>query len=610
MEPDQTNPSQFDFSDRLFSLDSDDTSYQQHADFFNNLQTQERDYYEDLFTPDSDSQSLASDGTLDMDINEFSTPFHFDNMAHVLNAKTRANCASKSNNKPIFHSPSKNSIESTESGIFGDISFESPIHDSSQLGTELPPLFSLLDSNDINNLLLGNPILPHPIKREKQTNVNEDTIACFNVQNKYDHIMAAELFLKENLSFLAIQEPFSSQHKVAESWKSFRMLELESARIKCFETPYQVILYDSWKWGGKLLHNFKSEQYGRITSIAFQFKKQKIGFISIYAPTNIGGKNRDSQDSSSIATTSSITEKIMKKWKALDADIQIILLGDLQETISISNRDNLGEYRQPKSTSGILNLVENSHVSIARKLSGTKEYITRLGHEGGRGIDHILVPNNEKMSTWVTDACVQRDKGAVYFPSDHSLVVCKFNRFGMNNNQSSHSKTKYDYKRICSIKLKQSGKYGEILELDDTQFKDCARFRNQKHIYDKLQKLTGDNANLTKAHIVDIENRIQALYKSLWKNTVVQKCEGSKNVLVDISENQALNISYALQSFNQGVKHVMEKLKLVSTLNTNDKAGQTRGASGRTRDSKYLTTYRFKLKSDISSNPLWEKIVV
>jgi len=43
--------------------------------------------------------------------------------------------------------------------------------------------------------------------------------------------MAYNLFLKENLSFLAIQEPFSSQHKVSESWRTFRLNELEK-RIK------------------------------------------------------------------------------------------------------------------------------------------------------------------------------------------------------------------------------------------------------------------------------------------------------------------------------------------------------------------------------------------
>jgi len=261
----------------------------------------------------------------------------------------------------------------------------------------------------------------------------------------------------------------------------------------------------------------------------------------------------------------------------MDKDIQIIILGDLQETVSVSNRDNLGEYRQQQSPSGILNLVEDSHVSIARKLGGAKEYLTRFGHEGGRGIDHILVPNSDIMSTWITDASVQRDKGAVYFPSDHSLVICKFNRFGMNNNQSSHSKQKYDFKRICSIKLKQTGQHGEILELDDSQFKDCARFRDQKVLYEKLQHLTGDDANLTKAHISEVESRIWVLYKSLWNSVNDQNCKGDQNILVDISENQALNLSYALQAFNQGVKHVMEKLKLVSTSNSNDKAGKIRG---------------------------------
>jgi len=119
--------------------------------------------------------------------------------------------------------------------------------------------------------------------------------------------------------------------------------------------------------GGKLLHAFKSEQYGRITSIAFKFKQQKIGFMSIYAPTNVCRENNENGDNTSISLTSSITRKIMNSWKTKDKDIQIIILGDLQETVSITNRDNLGDYRQLQSPSGILTLVENSHYEEVKK---------------------------------------------------------------------------------------------------------------------------------------------------------------------------------------------------------------------------------------------------
>jgi len=576
----------FDFSERLFSLDSDDSSYQQHADFFNNIQTQERDYYEDLFSADSDSESNSSDSMINH--LEFPTTFHFDNLPHMLHDDVDKGNIKLPNGQRGVHpsqiSPSDSDTLSNSTSHASDatlvlvdqFSYESPIHEHAQINSELPPMSSFLDEQEIQRLLQGEVHLPAPLLQEKQVTQNEDKIACFNVQNKYDHIMAAELFIQEELSFLAIQEPFSSQHKVAESWKSFRLLELESSRIKCFETPYQVVMYDSWKWGGKILHSFKSEQYGRVTSIAFQFKRQKIGFISIYAPTNAHKMETDDPSKVTMQTSSDIVSKIMKNWSAKDSDIQIVILGDLQETISVSDRDNIGTYRQNPSPSGILQLLEHSHTSIVRKLDGTKEYITRFGTEGARGIDHIMVPSDENMLNWVTNAKVSRDIGATFFPSDHSLLVCSFTRFGMNNNEGGLDKTKHDFRKIFSIKLKQKGKLGETLEFNDNQFKDCEMFQYQKELYNKLQKLTDDNAALTSSYLDDTQERINLLYASLWDSGLNQKTDGKMNKLVDISEDQALNLSYILDSFKKGITRVMELMKLDSTVNANNKAGRTR----------------------------------
>ena len=166
-----------------FSPDSDDSSYQIHADFFINLQTQDRDYYEDLFTPDTDSQSFVSNSDLDSDVEEFPTTFYFDNLPQVADIHLSTERSSNSLQKIIPFAPSRHSLstssslENTDPALFRDISFESPIHDSSRLGNELPPLSSWLDAEEVNKLLLSNPSLPPPSTPKKQTDVNEDTIA-------------------------------------------------------------------------------------------------------------------------------------------------------------------------------------------------------------------------------------------------------------------------------------------------------------------------------------------------------------------------------------------------------------------------------------------------
>ena len=611
---------QFDFRDRLFSISSlDDSSVEQHADYFNGLKTQERDYYENLFSSDSedeDADSVLTESTSNSKSHPLQTQEDSQNNVFIenlienlhkfeneekMNSNSNIFISSDTSQESIRSLTSTASVENLDttanpiSAWFSDPIIESRINNVS----------SFLDDHEISQLLEGHIVIPPQDPREVQEKVNEDKIACFNVRNKYDHNSAAELFAQENLAFLAIQEPFCSRHKVSESWKAYRALELQSTRIKCFETPYQVVMFDTWKWGGKVLYPFQSLQYGRVTSIAFDFhNNQKLGIISIYAPAKVYSSSQASDPNSNLKVTSDCVEKIKKKWEAEHHDIQILILGDLQETISISDRDNIGKYRQEQSENGILHLTKDSHESIVRKISGAKEYITRFGTEGGRGIDHILIPTNSPMSTWVVDAKVERQKGAVFFPSDHSMISCTFKRFSQNNNESGHLKTRYDFKKVCSIKLKQSGSFGECLELDDRQFKGCRSFQEQKVLFDKIRKLTSNSTNFTKSHLDHLQQRISKLYTALWEAGVTQHVDGSENRLVDIAEDHALELAYVLKKFNEGVKEAMEEWELATEFNANDKAGKIRGNLRRKKGFKLFanlptTTKLYYLKKKI-----------
>ena len=592
----------FDFSERLFSLDSDDTSYIQHADYFNGLKTQPF-LKSETTLPDLENCSVSTISETDFERNDlnpsnnshFDLTFDFENIIEKLDNVGQPKPYTNIDNF-IKDMPSESESNSTYSNNqaeldLEDISMESdfiPWHPNEEINREeLDHPSSFLSDAEISLLIDGEVNLPSNSLRETQEKVNEDTIACFNVRNKYEHTTAAELFIQENLSFLAIQEPFCSKHKTSDSWKAYRQLELQSARIRCFETPYQVILFDTWKWGGKLLYPFQSKQHGRVTSIAFKFNaEQQIGLISVYAPAKVMTSSTLIEGNSSLQITSDIVSKTIKKWESEHPKIQIIILGDLQETISIHNRDNLGKYRQKQVHNGILNLTHNSHESIVRKLAGQKEYITRFGSEGGRGIDHILTPTNSLMDNWIISAKVDRQKGAQFFPSDHSLISCTFRRFGMNNNEGGPMKTRYDYKKVCSIKLKQSGKFGKILTLDDTQFKNSKVFTDQKELFQKIRTLTGDNSIFTNNHINDLEKRIKSIYNSLWDDGIKQEVNGETNKLVEISENQAIELSYILQKFNHGLKEAMENWDLTCEHNANDAAGKTRGRIRRNKGFK------------------------
>jgi len=487
---------------------------------------------------------------------------------------------------------------------------------------KIPPVISFLDDEEIATLLGENRSLPPPEPREVLEKDNVDIIASFNVRNKYDHTTAAELLIHEKIAFLAIQEPYASSHKAAESWKAYQKLELESARISCYETPYQMILFDAWKWGGKVLTAFQSLQYGRVASISFNLgDKLKIGIVSIYAPTkeNLSNSSEDSATHPSMKITNNLVQKIISKWKSTHPDMITIILGDFQETVSSLDRDNLGKYRSEPSNEGVLANLLHSHSSIVRERNPDISYVTRFGKEGARGIDHILFPSDDKFQNVCVEAGIKRDTGSNYFPSDHSMITCSINRKGQNNNCGGYGKIKYDFNKLFSIKMKQSGRLGENIDFDTSQFKDCKRYKDQLNLFLEIQKRTGNLAPRTKTHLHELELRADALFQTLWKDGISQKVDNLSNDLVEISDMHAMELSYILQKFDSAVKTVMGDLKLADEKNTNEAAGATRGRL-RTRKGfkifnnlpvptklRYLkTNVEAKIK-EISKNIYWLK---
>jgi len=225
-----------------------------------------RNFYEDLFSPDtssSDSDSSSSENSL---FQHETSNIQLSNLDILNIHDEKSNASLSDSDMDISSGESYSSENSSMSQLNISSSNSIPENDDMSLTSShkkdgisiydeaeniaLPPVITYLEEEDIANLLGENVSLPEPERRETLEDKNVDIIASFNVRNKYEHSRAAELLLNEKLTFLALQEPYASSHKAAESWKAFQKLELESARISCFETPYQMILFDSWKWGG------------------------------------------------------------------------------------------------------------------------------------------------------------------------------------------------------------------------------------------------------------------------------------------------------------------------------------------------------------------------
>jgi len=575
-------------------------------------QSTTRNYYDQLFS--SDSEDEENDDSSDMSISdtdcsrETATPhscqgksvFSFNNDVNSNYPNSDMSIsdddtAKSSSSDMSISSTDSNTIESyiSESSLISDSGNQSssstiPDEDSLSLcsveewhdGNDTWGMAKLLDEKSINNLL-GIEELPRPPPtKEVQQNNEIDKIGTFNIQNKYEHDIAAFLMIKENITFLSIQEPFPISNSTDTSWANYRKFELESARICCYETPYQIILFDSWKWGGKIISPFQSSHNGRVTGIAFGFDgDQKLGIISVYASTKECAISDKDYDSSKISTITLSVKKMKKELTHKFPGICIMIMGDLQETISTTDYDNIGLYRKDYNKNGILALLLESHTSIVRERNKSENYITRFGTKGGRGLDHIFFPNDCNNSIWISDAKIDKFKGSTYFPSDHSFIHCSLNRKGPNNNQDGQSKRKFDFRKVCNIRMKQTPcKDGSIeLSLDKSQFKDCSAFREQERLYNSIQSKTCNSNKLTEYYLEDIEERTEFLYNELWKENTRQQNDGTKNELVEINEDHAIELSHILRKFHTGIKDVMTHLDCFQDIDSNQSAGTKRG---------------------------------
>ena len=540
--------------------------------------SKERDYYEQLFSSDSDSDTISSDTSVNY-VEHIPVPFqanaHIGLGDHLQGNKTNIDSESFSTSSII------EDMADDESSLNSLSSWSS----SSINSGNIPSIFHSAPEEDIDYLLgMNDHTNEMPVEKTRTPVMQPDKIATYNVQNKYDHFLAAEFFIKEDLSFLAIQEPFNNHSKDAKAWKAFRQVELESARISSFETSYQVILYDTWKWGGMILSNFESDLQGRVTAIAFEFNKtQRVGFISVYASSaEVHGRAKqknDNGDISELGVTKAV-RKILQRWNDLFPDMCIIVLGDFQETVTPLDRDNIGNFRMKSINGGLMELLEDSHRSFLRdSIPHPEPYVTRFGLEGARGIDHIMVPQDNKLSSNFGNGLISRKNGAVYLPSDHAYLQCTFQREGLNNNEDGISKSKYDYSRISKIKVKKriTDEGSTIFRLDESQFKSSRKFIDQKNLYTKLQNVTADTADLSNYHLDFLEKRVRNLYKKFWKEGLRQHVNGPENELVKISEEHACELSFILKKYQTAIKEVMLKLNLEKTEDCVGKAGKIRG---------------------------------
>jgi len=571
-----------------------------------------RNYYDELFSSDSEDETLCDgiDTSYDFQSNDKKESRCFiSNIREVLkrldletdidgHTKYLNDDNSESTSSLFDEDTTKSDMsistgESMEiSSIINEQSVHTPFNDDSSMDSLLSinsdQCTQLLKDDSVETVNTCNSRLQDRLRKEEEaTSVkleddsHEDIIGSFNIQNKFDHSIAAKLFVDGKFSFLSLQEPRASHNTTQDSWKNCQRAELDSAAITCHETHHQIILYDSWKWGGKVISEFGSELNGRIAHIGFNFAgEQLLGIISVYALAR-GGEGSDKDRKEELRhTTVLLIRRQIRKWKKKFPSMQVMILGDMQETESITDLDNLGSSRFSNTCdNGILRALEDTHTSIVRDRHDGERYLTRFGREGARGIDHILFPNSPKAQAMIQEASIDNNFASLYFPSDHKLIKCTYIRHGENNVEESDPVVKYAFGTVSQIKMKREVHNGvHQLSFDDSQFKGSIKYNEQRDLWSKIQNITGDKGEMTGYHLNKLEQRITQLYSSLWEAGKAQGCSGEDNVLVDISEKQAAELAKIYNDFEYGVKDTMEWLHLVRDTDCIAKKATTRNS--------------------------------
>ena len=558
-------------------LSSDSESSQNETSSSNSQMTTSSQYSIHSNTDDSSNQSSAELG------NEIN---NIDNINKILSEHEEASIDSN----PSSSSSSLTSISSVQT-------WEEEFLDDENSITSVKSNLKTPSDIDETNIYEQSPILneeyvsPSEISSCSKTRNKEACIrnkfGCFNINNQYSHECCAELMIKGQFSYLSIQEPFSSNTKENKSWASYRIANLASANFKAYESKHQVVIIDESSWGGKNLEEIQCYQEGRIMAIPIRISKnQTLGIISIYAITSGEGTLANGTTKAKIRyDTTTTVEEIYNKWLKTFPDMIISIIGDLQETWSVSNLDNFGLYRKEVARDGILNCFFNTHFSIVRQdreLEGN-HYWTRRGKQGSRGLDHILLPNNDMIFTWNFSGHFEEDLGNNFYNSDHTLLSCTFDRWCPNEKISYKSKTIYKFDKIYNIKIKDD------LSFDDSKFK-CDALYKQEELYNKIHKLTEPSSNLSTKWKIPIDIRINKLIKEIWETGIKNNQTGENNNLVDISPEMATQIESISLDFRQIILDLMNDLKLTTEGDDSNNANMKRHSLGKTGCTKIYNT--------------------
>jgi hypothetical protein len=255
------------------------------------------------------------------------------------------------------------------------------------------------------------------------------------VCNGFEADKIAGIMLRCNLSILTIQEPRATFDEIDIGFSKKVLLQ---HGIKGFFTKHQYFLYNERALGARI-SNLSAQMEGRLISCDLQIGPlEENTFIKIHGCYAVTQGNKKYKDGSTRdqhrRKLHNIVSNILKPTNPKENKKYVgnILAGDLQETITTTERDNMGGHFYNRMKCGVMDAIERAEKSMCSAVfeyesDHQNPYITRnefTNSNSGRGITHIMV--SSKIEDMYVGGCVDAILSSSSILSDHHLVAADF----------------------------------------------------------------------------------------------------------------------------------------------------------------------------------------
>ena len=310
------------------------------------------------------------------------------------------------------------------------------------------------------------PIVVRP-QRSKQT----VRVAGWNIYRQFQPEAIASYMVANGVTHLSISEHgVNTKRKRTLGWANAKLAEYG---LRATWTAQQAVVYDESVWHGCATagHAWKPQCNGRLMGQLYQTASpdaddcggEYFGVISCYGVSGTG--ESDELEGSTRGAVrrelTTLTCKVMREMEATAPGCKIIVIGDLNDTLSTSPLECVGSMpRGPHHNGLAAMLVGTGWQSAVRKTWPKDTVVSHYTHAGARLIDHCMVNSAAELA--LRFAAIDTKGAEEYSTSDHDPVIADFEITTQTSRATAGANLalKYEFRKVVEMPLKESEEEG------------------------------------------------------------------------------------------------------------------------------------------------------